>query len=328
MASSVEKTAKLEQLEGGLATLEPELDLARAFAAESLALRTRESYRDQWLRFGAWCQARGVAPLPAEPGVVAAYVAARARDGWKVASIALALAALAAVHRAAGHTAPATHPSVQKVWDGVRRTLGGAQRRVAPVLVEDLRAMCAALRREDSLRAVRDRALLLVGFGGAFRRSEIVSIDVEEVAVTAEGLVVRVPRSKTDQEGEGATIGIARGEFPETCPVAALEAWCRESGVTSWALFRAVDRHDRLGGRLQGGDVARIVKRAAAAAGLDPKNYSGHSLRAGLATSAARADKGDREIMRQGRWRSREMVDRYVRDGDLFLRNATKGIGL
>jgi integrase len=175
--------------------------------------------------------------------------------------------------------------------------------------------------------AVRDRALLLIGFAGAFRRSELVALDVGDVSFRAEGIVLTVRRSKTDQEGAGADVAIASGENPATCPVRALRAWLELRGDAG-ALFVSVDRYGRLGGRLGGGDVARIVKRTAQRAGLDAARYSGHSLRAGLATAAARQGRGDRSIMRQGRWASRTMVDRYVRVASLFNDNASDGIGL
>ena len=310
-----------------LATIAPELETARAFAAESKARRTREAYRYQWATFATWCDGRGLEPLPANPATLAAYLANRAELGWKPASIALALTAIGAAHKAGGMVSPASHPAVAATWAGIRRTVGTAQRRAAPATVEAVRAMVGASS-SGGAGALRDRALLLVGFAGAFRRSELAALDVGDLAFRAEGLVVTVRRSKTDQEGQGAEVAIAFGASPSTCPVRAVRAWLEAGAVREGAAFRAVDRHGNVGERLAGAEVARIVKRAAARAGLDASRFSGHSLRAGLATTAAAQGRADRKIMDQGRWKSRAMVDRYVRDASLFTDNVTAGIGL
>ena len=178
-------------------------------------------------------------------------------------------------------------------------------------------------------RGLRDRALLVVGLAGGFRRSELVALEVADLAFTDDGLVVTVRRSKTDQEGEGATVGLPYGGNPDTCPVRVLRAWLEAHGIESGPAFREVTRAGVVTERpASDRAVDRAVKRAAKAAGLDVDRLSAHSLRAGLATSAARAGKADRAIMRQGRWKSRTMVDRYVREASLFRENAATGIGL
>ncbi|MBZ0120678.1 MAG: site-specific integrase, partial [Sandaracinaceae bacterium] len=160
----------------------------------------------------------------------------------------------------------------------------------------------------------RDRALLMVGFAAALRRSELVALDVPDLGFTADGLELALGRTKTDQEEQGVRAGVPFGSDRATCPVRALRAWLEDAAMVEGAVFRSVSRHGRLGGRLSDRDVARIVRRTALRGGLDPSRYTGHSLRAGLAPSAAKAGKRDRAIMKQGRWRSRAMVDRYVRD--------------
>jgi integrase len=320
--------------EGGtLATIAGELEGARAFASASRAPRTLDAYACQWRTFAAWCTSRGLVALPALPTTVAAFLVSRVDAGRKVASIALALSAIGAVHKTRGLVSPTVHPAVTATWEGIRRTLGTAQRRAAPAAVDELRAMLEALPCAG-LGAVRDRALLLVGFAGAFRRSELEALDVADLSFRAEGLVVSVRRSKTDQLGEGAEVAISAGEHAATCPVRALRAWLELAAVAEGAtvaegaVFRSVDRHGHVGERLDGAEVSRIVKRAAKRAGLDSSRFSGHSLRAGLATTAAKLGRADRSIMRQGRWASRAMVDRYVRDASLFTDNASAGIGL
>ena len=313
-----------------LASLAPDLDLARAFAVESKAPRTRDAYRYQWATFVAWCEERDLAALPADPATLAGYLANRAELGWKVASIALALTAIGAAHKAAGMVSPSAHPIVAATWAGIRRTLGTAQRRAAPATVEAVRAMVQALGIEGapSPARMRDRALVLIGFAGAFRRSELEALDVSDLSFRAEGLVVTVRRSKTDQEGAGAEVAITYGNDATTCPVRALRSWLDAAALRDGPAFRTVDRHGHIGGRLVGAEVARIVKRLATRAGLDASRFSGHSLRAGLATSAAVQGRADRRIMDQGRWKSRAMVDRYVRDASLFRDNVSAGIGL
>lgn len=181
----------------------------------------------------------------------------------------------------------------------------------------------------DSPLDVRDRALLLMGFAGMLRRSELVALDVADLEETDEGIKVTIRRSKTDQQGEGQTIGIPRGLHLETCPVLAVRRWLSIATITDGPVFRQVRR----GGSVQMAGitaqvVALVVKHRAEAVGLDPVPLAGHSLRAGLATSAARAGVADRSIQRQGRWKSPAMVGRYVREGELFRENAAAAVGL
>jgi integrase len=178
------------------------------------------------------------------------------------------------------------------------------------------------------LIGIRDRALLLIGLAGSFRRSELVALNVDDVQVIGDGLVVTLRRSKTDQEGEGRKVGIPYGSNPETCPVRALRAWQEASGIEAGALFRSVSRHGKIGGRLSGFAVAIIVKRYAGAVGLEAAGYSGHSLRAGLATAAAIRGASERSIMAQTGHKSAAMVRRYIRDGSLFRENAAAKVGL
>jgi integrase len=208
---------------------------------------------------------------------------------------------------------------------GIRRTLGAAKKEAPPILPEQLRAMMAAL--PSTPRGIRDRAMIVLGFAGAFRRSEIVALNVEDLTFTDDGLVVTVHRSKTDQEGAGSKVGIPYGSNRRTCPVRSVRAWIETADIAEGPLFRGITRGGITDRRASDQAVDRAVKRAAKAAKIEG-DFSAHSLRAGLATSAARAGKGDRAIMRQGRWRSRGMVDRYVREVSLFENNAAAGIGL
>ena len=299
---------------------------ARDFIAASRSENTDRSYRTGWAQFTEWCGARALETLPAEPETVALFVADLARTA-KPATIDARLAAISAAHRAAGHESPTKAEAVRLVRRGVRRTFGTAQRQVRPVTVVDLRKMVDGLGRDPGAR--RDRALLLLGFAGALRRSELVGLDVADVSQGPEGLTVTLRRSKTDQEGAGRSIGIPYGSNPSTCPVRAWGAWLDVAGIIEGPAFRPVDRHGRIGTtRLTDQSVAHIMKRRAAQAGLDPSTVAGHSLRAGLATSAAAAGVPERVIANTTGHKGTVMLRRYIREGSLFRENAAAAVGL
>ncbi len=299
---------------------------ARAYAQGAKAPNTWRAYRADWADFTAWCQAHGRVPLPASPETVALYLTARASTR-KTATLTRRLSAISQAHQVAGHPSPTKDQSVRAVAAGIRRAKGTAPHGKAPAVTAEIRAMVAAL--PDTLMGRRDRALLLLGFAGAFRRSELVALDVEDVVERPEGLAVTVRFSKTDQDGAGRTLGIPYGSHYESCPIRALRAWREAAGIDAGPLFQAVDRHGNLlPGRLSDQGVARAVKRAARAAGLDPALYAGHSLRAGLATAAAAAGVSERAIMAQTGHKSLPMVRRYIRGGSLFRENAAAEVGL
>ena len=300
---------------------------ARDYVQAGRATSTRAAYARDWSAWAEWCRQRGAVALPAEPEAIALYVTELAGERHP-STINRRLAAIASVHRDAGIEPPPTAAGpVVRVMRGVRRTVGTAPRRqVTAAVTADVRAMVEHL--PPGLIGVRDRALLLVGFAGAFRRSELVALDVEDLAETDDGLVVTVRRSKTDQEGAGRQLGVPYGSQPASCPVRALRTWREASGVDVGAVWRSIDRHGRMGGRLSPAAVALVVKRAAAGAGLDPARYAGHSLRAGLATAAAAAGVSERAIMAQTGHKSLPTVRRYIRGGSLFRDNAAAQVGL
>ena len=299
---------------------------AHKYASNARSENTLRAYRAAWGDFAAWADAQGLASCPALPGALAAYLAHRADEGAKPASLALYLSAVVEAHRAAGHDAAALRGSVEvrTVMRGIRRTLGTAQRQAAPATSDVIRAMVATL--PAGLLGARDRALLTLGFSGAFRRSELVALCVEDLAFSARGVEVSIRRSKTDQEGAGRTVAVPFGLAPETCPVRALRAWLDAAGIQGGNVLRSVDRWGRVGAALSDRAVALVVKAHAAAAGLDAAAFSGHSLRAGLATSAALAGRSDRSIMATTGHRSRTMIDRYVRAADAWRDNAATGL--
>jgi len=302
------------------------LDKARTYAEQATAENTRAAYRSDWHHFAQWCDAHGARALPADVATVAAYLAECA-DSFKLATIERRLVSISKAHQLASAPNPAKTEQIHLVMRGIRRALGRAQTQKAPATLEPLRAMLDTL--GSGPAGLRDRALLLLGFAGAFRRSELVALDIADLAFVPSGVVVTLRRSKTDQEGQGRAVGIPMGLFMATCPVRALRAWIEAAQLVSGALFRPIDRHGNMKpDRLTAHAVARIVKRSAAAAGLDAAAFSGHSLRAGLATAAAAAGAGDRSIQKQTGHTSRAMLDRYIRSAELFKDNAAGAVGL
>lgn len=309
----------------------PALDLdalaarAAGLAEDARSANTRRAYRSDWDHFARWCTAQGLVTLPAEPATVGLYLADH-ETRLSVATLTRRLSAIAVAHRMAGFALDTRAAAIASVMRGLRNRHGSAQRHAEALTIPRLRRVLDQI--GDSLGDQRDRALLLVGTAAALRRSELVALDVADITVQPEGLRLVIRRSKTDQGGEGAVLPVNRTGRP-TCPAAAFEAWLAAAGITEGAVFRAVDRHGRLGGRLSGQAVALIVQRRARAAGLAaPGSYAGHSLRAGFATSAAQAGMGEIRIARQTRHASLGSLRRYVRDGALFSENVTAEIGL
>lgn len=308
--------------------------LARLLAQAEASFRaarassTLRAYEHDWKQFRIWCGQNGLVPLPASAQAVILYstdLTKNQNKKWN--TLSRRLAAISQLHQQAGFESPTRTWAVKQFLSGLRRERGVAPARKKPVLVEDLRQILKQI--PDSLLGRRDRALLLVGFAGAFRRSELVGLDAGDIEETREGLIITVRRSKTDQEGQGRKIGIPPGADRATCPVAALEHWRAAAHIDSGPLFRTMNRHGRiLDRRLSAEGVAIVVKRYVEKIGYDPAELAGHSLRAGLATSAAAAGKSERAIMNQTGHRSVTTVRRYIRDGNLFRENAAEDLGL
>lgn len=315
--------------EGLAAPLQPLVERARAFAEGSKAKNTQRAYRADWEDFTTWCSARSPAPssLPATPATVALYLTDLAQR-LKVATLTRRLSSISQAHQLAGHPSPTGDIAVRTVFAGIRRKLGARQTGKAPATADEIRAMLRALEDvENDTQRLRDRAIILVGFACASRRSELVALNVEDLQFRAEGVVVTLERSKTDQEGEGRPIGIPHGRSSDVCPVLALRAWLDRAGIDRGPIFRAVHRGGSVQpDRLCDKAVTLVVKRAARAAGLDHRRFAGHSLRAGLATAAAAAGVDERTIMAQTGHRSVKMVRRYIRDGNVFRQNAAAGL--
>jgi site-specific recombinase XerD len=294
-------------------------DFARAGQAGS----TRRAYASDFAIFRAWCADHGAVALPALPEIVAAFLSDEAHRGVSASTIGRRCAAICHSHRMAGHAPPTADDRVRQTIAGIRRTIGTAQVKKAAATTEKIFAMVA--RSDQTMTTLRDRALLLLGFAGAFRRSELVALDVADIEEVAEGLRVTVRGGKTDQERRGAVIAVPSGEI--TCPVAALKAWLTAAGIADGPLFRPVNKSGKVGpGRLTAQSVALIVKAAARRAGLDPDQFAAHSLRAGWITSAAKRRASITKIMSQSRHRSIDTMLGYIRDSELFHDHAGQGL--
>ncbi|SFV10993.1 Site-specific recombinase XerD [Methylobacterium sp. 174MFSha1.1] len=300
-------------------------DRAKIFAAGARAVATRRAYASDLIHFENWCRRAGLAALPAEPYTLAAYLTAYA-ESLAVSTMGRRLSAIAVAHREAGYALDLRHRVVRDTWQGIRRAKGTAPRSAAALTLPLLKRLidtCDGGNLED----LRDRALLAVGFAGAFRRSELCALALTDVVPSPEGLVIRVARSKTDQLGEGELVPVGRTGSPY-CPAAAFAAWTAAAGLQDGRVFRSINRHGRIGLGLSTRAVAQIVKDRAELAGLDAKAFSGHSLRAGFATSAAKSRVEEREIMKHTRHKSVSTFRRYVRFADIWERNLVVEIGL
>ncbi len=310
-----------------MAAVQEPAERVQDYASRSKSAGTIKAYASGWRDFLAFCADRDLSALPASEQTVALYLSSMADRGAKAATIARRLVVISQAHKGADLPSPTTASLVHRVHAGVRRTIGTAQPGKAPALVADLKRMLEKL--PATRVGFRDRAVLLLGFAGAFRRAELVSLDIADLEFSGAGLIVTLRVSKTDQEKSGRRIGIPFGTAENTCPVRALQAWLESARISDGAIFRPMDRFHRVQPtRLSDKAVALIVKRRAKAVGLDPKRYAGHSLRAGLATSAAAAGASERVIMSQTGHRSADMVRRYIREGSLWRENAASLAGL
>jgi integrase len=309
--------------------LEDLIEKTKAYIRGAKSPATLRAYRTDFEDFTRFCEEHNLPYLPATPTTVALYISARAAT-LRSATITRRLTSITKAHQAAGFEASPSsshHFAVSETLKGIRRSIGTAQQGKAPLLTSDIRRIVACC--PETLLGLRDRALILVGFAGAFRRSELAATDYANLTFTEDGLVIDVCRSKTDQEAAGRKVGIPFGKEETTCPVRALRCWLAASGITAGAVFRGVDRHGKLSRRgLHKDCVGWILKRAASRAGLKPEPLGGHSLRAGCVTQAAMNGVSERDIMRQTGHKSTEMLARYIRIGEIFTRNAAAGLGI
>jgi site-specific recombinase XerD len=301
--------------------------VAKDFASASRAASTLDAYVKHWSAFVGWCATQGRMPLPATPQTLALYLAARASSGIRPATLCITLSAVAYEHERSGHVSPSAHRDVKTIWRGIRRRLGTASKKKDPISAGELRCMLDVS--PSGLIGARNRALLLLGFAGGFRRSELVALQHHHLKLVSQGLEAFVERSKTDQEQRGHLKMIAYGSDPETCPVRALSNWIELSKIVAGPVFRTISRYKKLGTRaLTGHAVAVIVKKHAAKAGLPTSALSAHSLRAGFVTAAASGGADYPSIMDQTGHQSLDTVHGYDRRKDNWKKPASAKLGL
>ena len=309
-----------------LVATDQEIETARIYLDASRAVSTRRAYAGDWGRFETWCRERATPTLPAPPALIAVYLSALAANGLAPPSIARALAAIAHMHRQARLVAPHRAEGGSVVTDvlaGIRRSrVGGPDRKVAAD-ADVIMQLLWSIEGQD-LAAIRDRAVIAFGMALAARRSELVALDVADLTWEPNGLRVRIRRSKTDQEGQGATVAVPEGR--RLTPLTHLRAWLEAAGITEGPVFRPLWKGGRLRpARLSDHAVARIVQARALAAGLDPARYAGHSLRAGFVTAAANGGVDVWKIQQVSRHKSMQVLAGYVRDARLFDDHAGEG---
>lgn len=296
-----------------------EIDQTIRYAQNEKSAATRRAYASDWKDFAAWCAQRAATPLPAHVGIVAAYLSSLASDGRKASTIGRRAAAIGYHHKLAGLEPPTGAEAIKVVLRGIRRTIGTAREGKAPATADVLSQMLALC--PDSMIGRRDRALLALGFAGAFRRSELCALEVEDLTEVPDGLRVRIRRSKTDQCGQGQEVAIPRGY--RLRPVEGVQTWLAAAEISTGPVFRSVNRGGRVGtAALSPYAASLVIKQRIAAVGLDPATYSGHSLRSGFLTSAAESGANVFKMAEVSRHHSLDTLRGYVRRVDLFKAHA------
>lgn len=306
--------------------LAEEIRELRAFADDAAATNTQRAYGSDWRHFESWCAEKRIAPVPIGADELALYLKSCVEAfGLSVATTRRKLAAIADAHKRNGSPFEGNSWIVKNTMKRLQRENGRPARGKSPLLVKDLRKM--VLRCSNDIQGVRDKAVLLLGFAGALRRSELVNLDVEDISGAEEGLILTIRRSKTDQTGKGLRKGIPFGEHAETCAVRAVLAWMDLAHLSSGPLFRGITKNKKVRqSRLSDQVVALIVKKYSGEIGKQTDCFSGHSLRAGFATSASIAGASEASIQRQTGHQSLAVLRRYIRESSLFRENAASKI--
>lgn len=298
------------------------------YANRAKAENTKKAYSFDWKHFYNWCNKHEYQSLPADPKHVAAYLTdLDKKEGFKPSTIQRRIAAISQIHQWEGYPSPTQTSIVRTTFDAIKRDKGVRPDQKTAINEKVIKAMCKVI--PDTPKGIRDRALLLLGFHGGFRRSELLAFQVSDVKFTYEGMSVLLRKSKTDQTGQGRVIAIPYGKNPDPklCPVRMLKRWIDEAQIKEGALFRKLHKGGKVLGALANTEsVANIIKEWAAAAGFNPKDFSGHSLRHGFVTTANKKKKSMHSIMQQTGHKSYDMMRRYIEDQDLFEDNAADGL--
>lgn len=321
-------SSEIVQIAEGVLAPAHEVQSAASYAEDSLSRNTKLTYATAWKKWIAFCEERQFDPYGPR-GQIAIYLAWLADGGAKVSTVGIGLCAVCKAYEAKGLPSPREDRAVKLVYQGIRRRIGIAPEQVEAILPNHLRAMVDALPLDDKerLRTLRNRSLLTLGWVGGMRRSEIVALEMADVREVPEGLTVTIRRSKTDQEGKGRTIAIPYGTWLQTCPVRSYKAWIEAAKLTEGPIFRTVtpDGMDIRPWAVTDRQLANIVKRCAERAGVEGR-FAGHSLRAGLVTSAVRAGKQVKSIQAQTGHKTLEVLYRYVREQEAFKDSPSAGL--
>ena len=295
----------------------------------SKANNTVRAYKSDFNDFGLFCAKNGFKSLPSEPKIVSLYLTYLSTKEAKMSTLKRRLVSIGVIHKLKGHYLDTKHPAIIENIMGIKRRKGSIQKSKKPILVNSLKLIINAIdqQNKEEIKKLRDRSIILIGFSGGFRRNEIVSLDYDDLDFVPEGLKINLKRSKTDQFGEGFTKALPYFDNLQYCPVASLKKWIEISKITSGALFRRISKGSKMSeNRLTNQTVALLIKKYLNLIGVDSKNYSGHSLRSGFATSAAESGAEERSIMTMTGHKSTEMVRRYINDANLFKNNALNKI--
>jgi site-specific recombinase XerD len=295
----------------------------------SKADNTIRAYKSDFNDFGLFCAQNGFKSLPSEPKIVSLYLTQLSTKNFKISTIKRRLVSIGVIHKLKGHYLDTKHPLIVENLMGIKRRKGTIQNGKKPILINNLKKIINVIdqQKKEKIKICRDRTIILIGFSGGFRRNEIVSLDFDDLDFVEEGLKINIKRSKTDQFGEGSTKALPYFDNLQYCPVVSIQNWIEISGINSGPLFRRFTKGSNLSEkRLTDQTVAILIKNYLDLAGIDSKNYSGHSLRSGFATSAAEAGAEERTIMAMTGHKSTEMVRRYIKEANLFKNNALNKI--
>ena len=295
----------------------------------SKADNTVRAYKSDFNDFSLFCTQNGFKTLPSEPKIVSLYLTHLSTKDAKISTLKRRLVSIGVIHKLKGYYLDTKHPSIIENIMGIKRRKGSIQKAKKPILINALKQIINVIDQEkkDEIKKFRDRSIILIGFSGGFRRNEIVSIDYEDLDFVPEGVKINLRRSKTDQFGEGFTKALPYFDSSQYCPVVSLKKWIEISKITSGPLFRRFNKGPKISmNRLTDQTVALLIKEYLKLTGIDSKNYSGHSLRSGFATSAAEAGVEERSIMAMTGHKSTEMVRRYIKEANLFKNNALNKI--
>ena len=295
----------------------------------SKANNTVRAYKSDFNDFGIFCAQNGFKSLPSDPKIVSLYLTHLSTKDAKMSTLKRRLVSIGVIHKLKGHYLDTKHPAIIENIMGIKRRKGSIQKSKKPILINSLKKMINVIdqQKKGEIKKLRDRSIILIGFSGGFRRNEIVSLDYDDLDFVPEGLKLSIRRSKTDQFGEGFTKALPYFDSSQYCPVVSLKKLLDLSKIRSGPVFRRFSKGSKLSeNRLTDQTVALLIKEYLKLAGIDSKNYSGHSLRSGFATSAAESGAEERSIMAMTGHKSTEMVRRYIKEADLFKNNALSKI--